>query len=117
GWAISDITQITALATLPWSLKFIFSPVIEFLDLKKIPIKNQLIFYQLMMGVTCFLFGQEIIQDRHDSLSILIFLHALFAAAQDICIDTLAIKNIAEDELGTVNGLMQAGMLIGRSLF
>jgi hypothetical protein len=41
--------------------------------------------------------------------------HAMFAAAQDVGIDTLAIRTVPQHELGRVNGYMQAGMLAGRA--
>ena len=53
----------------------------------------------------------------YNSLTWIIFFHSLMSASQDICIDSLAIKNISESELGSINGFMQAGMLLGRSLF
>lgn len=117
GWEVSSIAQITAVATIPWSLKFLFSPFIEYFDLKFFRLKYQLMLYQFMMGVTCFVFGQKLLANDAESLIPIIFLHALFAAAQDVCIDTLAIKNIQKNDLGKINGFMQAGMLLGRSLF
>jgi hypothetical protein len=41
--------------------------------------------------------------------------HAVFAAMQDVAIDTLAIRTVPAAELGRVNGAMQAGMLSGRA--
>jgi predicted MFS family arabinose efflux permease len=45
----------------------------------------------------------------------LIVVHAVFAAVQDVAIDTLAIETVPASELGRVNGAMQAGMLAGRA--
>jgi MFS family permease len=47
----------------------------------------------------------------------LLLLHAFCAATQDVAIDALAINLVPESQRGLLNGCMQAGMLVGRSLF
>ena len=49
--------------------------------------------------------------------SALLLLHAVFAATQDVAIDALAVRSVRASERGWVNGAMQAGMILGRSLF
>jgi MFS family permease len=44
-------------------------------------------------------------------------LHTLAAATQDVSIDALCIAEVEPEERSVLNGWMQAGMLIGRSLF
>ena len=48
---------------------------------------------------------------------ILLMAHAFFAATQDVAIDALAVTTTAPEQRGWLNGAMQAGMLLGRSLF
>ena len=48
---------------------------------------------------------------------LLLFLHSIFAATQDVSIDALVINIVAKNERGKINGFMNAGMLIGRSIF
>jgi len=48
---------------------------------------------------------------------ICLLLHALAAATQDVAIDAWCISVLPPGERGTANGWMQAGMLLGRSLF
>ena len=47
----------------------------------------------------------------------LLLIHAFSAATQDVAIDALAIGAVPATERGRLNGAMQAGMLIGRSVF
>lgn len=80
-------------------------------------IKRQLIIYQLLMGIGIWFLPESI---RSQNLSLIIAaicFHGIFAALQDICIDALAIRSLPRDETGKINGIMQAGMLVGRSVF
>ncbi len=47
----------------------------------------------------------------------LLLAHAFSAATQDVAVDGLAVNVVPASQRGTINGSMQAGMLIGRSLF
>jgi MFS transporter, PAT family, beta-lactamase induction signal transducer AmpG len=48
---------------------------------------------------------------------IFLLVHAFAAATQDVAIDALAISTTEPGERGGINGWMQAGMLLGRSVF
>lgn len=117
GMSLGDIATLTALATLPWSFKFLMAPLIDILAIKGIALKWQLLFFQLMMGFSALQFIPLLDSLDIPQLRIFLFIHALCAASQDVCIDALAIKSIPEDDLGSANGFMQAGMLLGRSIF
>jgi predicted MFS family arabinose efflux permease len=47
----------------------------------------------------------------------LLLAHAVAAATQDVAIDAFAIQVVPETGRGLLNGSMQAGMLVGRSVF
>ncbi len=47
----------------------------------------------------------------------LLLVHAVAASTQDVAIDALAINAVPADARGQLNGAMQAGMLVGRSVF
>ena len=113
---MTTIATISSLAALPWTFKFLLAPLIDLLSMNKFSLKKQLLLYQVLMGVVLF-FVPDAIQSHNSTYIILtLLIHGLFAASQDICIDSLAIKTIPEDELGATNGIMQAGMLVGRSI-
>lgn len=117
GHSLSEIATLTALATLPWSLKFLMAPFIDVLSLGRAGLKRQLAGFQLAMGLTALAFAPLIETGDLALLGAALLLHAVCAAGQDVCIDALAIRSVNQSELGTVNGWMQAGMLVGRSLF
>ncbi|MBK8954301.1 MAG: hypothetical protein IPM34_01915 [Saprospiraceae bacterium] len=48
---------------------------------------------------------------------VLLLLNSIFAATQDVAVDALVINVIAKQEKGILNGFMQGGMLLGRSIF
>lgn len=115
GFSITETATISSIATIPWTFKFILGPIIDLISLNFISLKRQLLFYQVLMGGSLFVLPSAILQSNGNLITILLLVHGVFAASQDICIDSLAIKSIPEDELGKTNGIMQAGMLVGRS--
>lgn len=116
GFPITAIATLSAIATLPWTLKFLLAPMVDILSLRFLSLKRQIFLYQLLMGTSIY-FVPEAMQEKELHLLItVLILHGFFAALQDICIDALAIRNVPADETGKINGIMQAGMLIGRSI-
>lgn len=115
GFDLAAITTLTALATVPWVLKFLVAPIIDFGIYKGVPVKPWILLCQLGMAL-CLL--PLALLDWSASFALFtaaIVCHAVFAAAQDVGIDTLAVRTVPIDELGRVNGWMQAGMLLGRA--
>jgi MFS transporter, PAT family, beta-lactamase induction signal transducer AmpG len=115
GVDLASITQLTALATLPWVLKFLAAPAIDASLRRGAKLKHWIVVCQLAMAG---LLLPLLWIDWNAQFSLVVaFLvaHALFAAVQDVSIDTLAIRTVPESELGRVNGAMQAGMLGGRA--
>jgi MFS family permease len=80
-------------------------------------LKKQLLTYQLLMGSILYFLITAIQANELSSIIFVLVFHGLFAALQDICIDALAINNIPKDQIGKTNGIMQTGMLLGRSIF
>ncbi len=117
GIDVSAIATLAAVATLPWAFKFILAPLVDFLSTWNFPVKTQLMIYQIFMGVFIFFIPAAVSDLNLPLLTIVIASHGVFAALQDICIDTLAIKSIPKNQMGRINGVMQSGMLVGRSLF
>jgi len=117
GVAVSDITALTALLVLPWALKFLWAPLVDTLRSRRNGFRHWIMGCQLMMGVT--LLPVVFLEPATDfsQLKILLLLHALSASTQDVAVDALAIKVTKAQDRGLLNGCMQAGMLLGRSLF
>jgi PAT family beta-lactamase induction signal transducer AmpG len=117
GLSTTEIATISAVVTLPWSLKFFMAPFIDLISMKYLSLKKQIFIYQIMMGTSFFFITSAIESLDQTYISIVLFIHGLFAALQDICIDTLAIRSVPSSEIGKLNGIMRAGMLVGRSIF
>ncbi len=117
GIEVDVITSLTAVLVLPWIFKFIWAPLIDTLRTSFWGLKQWIISSQLFMGFTLipFLFIDPL--SDFTLLTVLLLMHAFFAATQDVSIDALAINNVPYNQRGKINGFMQAGMLTGRSIF
>lgn len=115
GLDLASITMLTSVATLPWILKFLMAPVIDASLRRGALLTQWALACQLAMVLS--LLPLTVLDWSGDfSLVVaVVLIHAAFAATQDVAIDTLAIETVPAEELGRVNGSMQAGMLAGRA--
>lgn len=117
GVAVDRIAALVSLLVLPWSLKFLWAPLLDVLRGPRWTLRGWIVSSQICMAVTLVPLAWIDPVDSFAWLAGLLSVHAVAAATQDVAIDALAIASTAETERGTVNGWMQAGMLIGRALF
>lgn len=117
GVAVDHLTIVASVAALPWALKFLWSPLIDVVQTGRWSLRNWIIAAQAAMGCTLIPLLGGIESLSLAMLTGLVALHAISAATQDAAIDALCIKTVPEEERGSLNGWMQAGMLAGRSLF
>jgi len=117
GVEVAKITGLTALLVLPWVFKFLWAPLVDAMRTPRWGFRAWIISAQLAMGLTLLpLIWLDPV--RHFQWwAALLLLHAFCAATQDVAIDALAINLVPEDQRGVLNGCMQGGMLVGRSLF
>lgn len=114
--AVDRIGSITALLLVPWTLKWLWAPLVDWSS-PWWSYRRWVISAQAVMGGTLALFAL-LDPERHFPWMIAVLLvHALAAATQDVSIDALCISTIEPQSRGSVNGWMQAGMLLGRALF
>jgi len=114
---IERITALTALLVLPWTLKFLWAPLIDMLRSPRWTFRHWIITAQIVMGAALVPLLWLDLHADFALFSSLLLVHAVAAATQDVAIDALAISATAPGERGGINGWMQAGMLLGRSLF
>lgn len=117
GVEVPSITALTALLVLPWVLKFLWAPLVDAWRTPRWGFRAWIITAQLAMGLTLVPLLWLDPVEHFRWWGALLFLHAICAATQDVAIDALAINAVPESQRGTLNGCMQAGMLVGRSLF
>jgi MFS family permease len=114
GLDLATITTLTSAATLPWVLKFLAGPVIDASVARGVGLRRWIVICQLLMGLSLLPMAWLDWTGQFALVTALLVGHAACAATQDVAIDTLAIRAVPPEELGGVNGWMQAGMLIGR---
>jgi MFS family permease len=117
GVAIGSITGLTAVLVLPWTLKFLWSPLVDALRSKHWGFRAWIVSAQLGMGLTIVPLIWMDPAQHFGWWKLLLLTHAFMAATQDVAIDAFAINVVPEHDRGSLNGSMQAGMLTGRSLF
>jgi len=114
---LEQITDLMALVVLPWVFKFLWAPLVDQCRSDRWGLKAWIMSSQVLMAVTLIPLLFLDIGVNLDGLKILLVIHALAAATQDVSVDAMAIKVTAMHERGKLNGAMQAGMLLGRSVF
>jgi MFS transporter, PAT family, beta-lactamase induction signal transducer AmpG len=117
GVAVDRITGLTAVLVIPWTFKFMWAPLVDWLRVPGWGFKAWIGTAQTLMGLTLIpLMWLDPVKE-FAWWRLLLLAHAFSAATQDVAIDALAINVVPAHQRGTVNGCMQAGMLLGRSLF
>lgn len=117
GVAVERITALTAALVLPWTLKFLWAPLVDAWRGPRWGFRAWAAAAQVAMGL-CLL--PLVFVDPAEGFGLwfgLLLAHAVCAATQDVAIDALAVAGVAPAERGRVNAAMQVGMLGGRSLF
>ncbi len=117
GVAVPKITALTAMLVLPWVFKFLWAPLVDAMRTPRWGFRAWIISAQLAMGATLLPLIWLDPTGHFQLWGVLLLLHAFSAATQDVAIDAMAINLVPEHQRGTLNGCMQAGMLVGRSLF
>jgi len=115
--ALDRITGLTALLVLPWALKFLWAPLIDRIPAGRFGLRVCIACFQALMGLTLLPLIWLNPVEHFNVFRWLVLAHALAASTQDVAIDALALRVVDPDHRGRLNGAMQAGMIVGRSLF
>ncbi len=115
GVALEQITWLTSILVLPWTLKFLWAPVVDILRTSRWSLRHWILAAQAAMGLTLapLLWLDPDVDFRWMAAALVV--HAFCAATQDVAIDALCIAETKAYERGQYNGWMQAGMLLGRA--
>jgi MFS family permease len=117
GVPIEDVTQLSALLTLPWAFKFLWAPLVDALRPRRGGLRVWITGTQIAMGATLLPIAGVDPVARYDFLLMMLLAHAFSAATQDVAIDALAVASTPAGERGSMTGWMQIGMLGGRATF
>lgn len=114
GLGPAAIGEVISTATLPWVLKPLFGPLVDRVSLGRLGRRRPYILFA-ETGMALSLFAMSFADPTHRLFlfSALLFVHNLFAAAQDVGTDALAIDILPPNERGSANGFMSAGKFAG----
>ena len=115
GLTIAESGQLTAMATLPWTFKLFWGPVIDSFIYEKMGKRRPWILFA-QLGMALSLVAMVFMGDISENISLLgwmFFLHNCFASLQDVSCDALAVDILLPEEQGKVNGAMWGSKIIG----
>jgi len=114
GMSVEDTTRFTAVVFLPWAWKWVIGPFVDIFHSDKLGRRRAWIVAAQIMMVGSLLLCMPVDFSMHLKLfTILLVMHNIFAATQDVAIDALACETLKEDERGLANGLMFGGAHTG----
>ena len=115
GLTMIESGQLTAMATLPWTFKLFWGPIIDSFTYEDMGRRRPwVLFAQLGMALT--LIAMIFMGDISGNITLLgwmFFLHNCFASLQDVSCDALAVDVLLPEEQGKVNGAMWGSKIIG----
>lgn len=117
GLPIEQITTLTAILVLPWIGKFLWAPLIDRIRDTRTGLRGCVVVAQVLMGLTLIPLTWLNTAEHFEIVRLLLIVHAIAAATQDVSVDALALRLVPHGDRGRLNGGMQAGLLIGRSVF
>lgn len=117
GIGPAETGAFVALLLAPWSLKWIAGPFVDAIRSRRFGHRRAWILgCQLAMAATLLALSQRSLAGNMALLTAVFFVHNLFAALQDVAIDSLAVNTLRAEERGLANSLMYAGALCGKAL-
>lgn len=105
---------VASTAWLPWALKPLLGPIVDRVSFGRWGRRRGSILLA-ELGMALSLFAMSFVDPMHRLalFSTVLFAHNLFAAAQDVGTDALAIHLLPPEERGSANGFMSAGKYAG----
>ena len=117
GLDVAQVSAFVAMLYLPWAFKWAWAPLIDLFKLDRLGGRKAWIVGSLIiMILTLFAAGFIDFVNQFELLLALILIHNIFAATQDVAIDSLAVSTLEPNERGTGNGFMFGGAYIGQGL-
>lgn len=114
---VDQVGAFLALLYLPWSWKWAAGPVVDLVYSERLGRRRGwIVGCQLGMALTLLLAMPIDFTKKLWLFNIVILVHNLFGAVQDVAIDALAVNVLEETERGQGNGLMFAGAFVGQIL-
>ena len=115
GKSIETIGTLTAMATLPWTFKWVWGPFIDRFGIPSMGRRRPWILAaQLgMIGTIVAMAFVENPSEHVATITWLVFVHNIFNSLQDVSVDALAVDLLEESERGRANGFMYGSKSFG----
>jgi len=111
------VTMFVGMLYLPWSWKWLIGPVVDIVYSRRLGRRRGWILAAHAAMVLSLMLAMPIqFSDQLKLFTVVILLHNVFAATQDVAIDALACSVLQEQERGLANGLMYAGAYVGQAV-
>ncbi len=115
--ALDDIGLLVALLFIPWSFKWAWAPMIDLFRFNALGgRKAWIVFCTAMMVASLSMILLLDVVSNFRFLLVLVVVNNLFAATQDVAIDSLAVSTLRPEERARGNGFMFGGQYAGIAL-
>jgi MFS transporter, PAT family, beta-lactamase induction signal transducer AmpG len=117
GLGPAEIGAFVGSLYLPWAFKWAMGPFVDVLSSERWGRRRMwIVIAQVMMIATLMAALPVNFSTEVKLFTLLILLHNIFGATQDVAIDALAVNTLREDERGLANGLMFGGAYLGQTI-
>ena len=118
GLSAGRVASFSAIVGLPWTVQFIWGPLIDKYQYSVIGHRKQWVVLTQLVAVLASLSLLLVRQPAAQVtlMGIMFGVHSIFASIQDASVDAIAISVVPEAERGRVNAFMRGGMLLGGSM-
>jgi len=102
---------------LPWAFKWAYGPVVDvFASARLGRRRGWILGMQVMMVLTLLSTVMLDLPRQLGLFTVILLVHNVFSATQDVAIDALAVNTLQEHERATANGMMFAGASLGQAV-
>src|SRR5262245_22523890 len=117
GLGPAEVGAFVGSLYLPWAFKWVFGPFVDVLSSERLGRRRMWIVLAQILMVGSLLAALPVnFSTQLHLFTILILIHNVFGATQDVAIDALACGVLKEDERGLANGLMFGGAYLGQAV-
>jgi PAT family beta-lactamase induction signal transducer AmpG len=117
GLGPAEVGAFVGSLYLPWAFKWIFGPFVDVLSSERLGRRRMwIVLAQVLMVGTLLAALPVSFTTQLRLFTILILIHNVFGATQDVAIDALACSVLKEHERGLANGLMFGGAYLGQAV-
>jgi MFS family permease len=117
GVGLAEIGAFTGSLYAPWGFKWAWAPIVDLVRVHRFGHRRfWIMLAQTLMILTLGMIMFFDVSQNIALLTLLIAIHNVFAATQDVAIDALAIEVLPERERGMANGFMFGSSYLGQAI-